>query len=75
MPRKPTGKRVQRDDGTYIVVNKAGNRDGTVFHVPERRTTLPDGRVSIRRPHWRATYQEPESGRQRTQCRHRPVTR
>ena len=47
MPRKPTGKRVRRDDGTYIVVNKAGNRAGSVFHVPERRTTLPDGRVRI----------------------------
>jgi integrase len=65
MPRKPTGKRVRRDDGTYIVVNKAGNRAGSVFHVPERRTTLPDGRVSIRRAHWRATYRDPVSGRER----------
>jgi integrase len=64
MPRKPTGKRVRRDDGTYIVVSKAGNRAGTVFHVPERRTALPDGRVRIRRAHWRATYRDPVSGRQ-----------
>ena len=40
MPRKPTGKRVRREDGTYVVVNKAGNRAGSVFHVPERRTAL-----------------------------------
>ena len=64
MPRKPTGKRVRREDGTYIVVNKAGNRAGTVFHVPERQTTLPDGRLRIRRAHWRATYRDPASGRQ-----------
>jgi hypothetical protein len=66
VPRRPTGKRVQRDDGTFIVVNKAGNRAGTVFFVPERRLTLPDGRVRIRRAHWRATYLEPVSGRLRT---------
>jgi hypothetical protein len=40
MPRKPTGKRVRRDDGTFVVVNKAANRSGSVFHVPERRRTL-----------------------------------
>ena len=40
--------------------------DGSVFFVPARRVTLPDGRVRIRRAHWRATYQEPVSGRQRT---------
>ena len=66
MPRKPTSKRVRRDDGSFIVVNKAGNRAGTVFFVPERRPTLPDGRVRIRRAHWRATYHDPVSGRQRT---------
>ena len=43
MPRRPTGKRVPRDDGSFVVVNKAANRAGTVFHVPERRSTLPDG--------------------------------
>jgi hypothetical protein len=66
VPRGPTGKRVQRDDGTFIVVNKAGNRAGKVFFVPERRVTRLDGRVQIRRAHWRATYVEPVSGRQRT---------
>ena len=54
MPRKPTGKRVRCVDGTFIVVNKAGNRAGSVFHVPERQTTLPtaasasDGRIGGR---------------------------
>ena len=66
MPRRPTGKRVQRDDGTFIVVNKAANQAGSVFHVPERRTTLPDGRVRVKRAHWRATYRDPVSGQQRT---------
>jgi integrase len=65
MPRKPTGKRARREDGTYVVVNKAGNWAGSVFHVPERRTALSDGRVRIRRPHWRATYRDPVSGRER----------
>jgi hypothetical protein len=52
MPRRPTGKRVQRDDGTFVVVvNKAANQAGSVFHVPERRTTLPDGRVHVKRAH------------------------
>jgi integrase len=65
MPRKPTGKRVRRDDGTFVVVNKAANRSGSVFHVPERRRTLSDGRVRTRRAHWRATYRDPVSGRER----------
>ena len=65
MPRKPTGKRVRREDGTYVVVNKAGNRAGSVFHVPERRTALSDGHVRIRRAHWRATYRDPVSGHER----------
>ena len=62
MPRKPTGKRVRRDDGTFVVVNKAANKAGSVFHVPERRSSLPDGRVRTRRAHWRATYQDPVTG-------------
>ena len=62
MPRKPTAKRVRREDGTYVVVNKAGNRAGSVFHVPERRTALSDGRVRIRRAHWRATSPGPGVG-------------
>ncbi len=33
---------------------------------PERRTTLPDGRVRLKRAHWRATYRDPDSGQQRT---------
>ena len=74
MPRKPTGKRVRREDGTYVVVNKAGNRAGSVFHVPERRTALSDGRVRIRRAHWRATYRDPCRGASAL-CRHLPVTR
>src|SRR4051812_3604942 len=65
MPRRPTGKRVSRDDGSFVVVNKAPNRAGSVFHIPERRTTLPDGRVRVKRAHWRATYRDPVSGRQR----------
>ena len=65
MPRRPTGKRVPRDDGSFFVVNKAANRAGSVFHVPERRSTLPDGRVRVKRAHWRATYRDPVSGRQR----------
>ena len=65
MPRRPTGKRVQRDDGSFVVVNKAANRAGSIFHVPERRTTLPDGRVRVKRAHWRATYRDPVSGQQR----------
>ena len=66
MPRRPTGKRVPRDDGTFVVVNKAANQAGSVFHVPERRSTLPDGRVRVKRAHWRATYRDPVSGQQRT---------
>ncbi len=66
MPRRPTGKRVPRDDGTFVVVNKAANQAGTVFHVPERRSALPDGRVRVKRAHWRATYRDPVSGQQRT---------
>jgi hypothetical protein len=66
MPRRPTGKRVQRDDGTFVVVNKAANQAGSDFHVPERCTTLPDGRVRVKRAHWRATYRDPVSGQQRT---------
>jgi hypothetical protein len=60
------GQRVPRDDGTFVVVNKAANKAGTVFHVPERRTALPDGRVRVKRAHWRATYRDPLSGQQRT---------
>ena len=66
MPRRPTGKRVLRDDGTFVVVNKAANQAGTVFHVPERRSTLPDGRVRVKRAHWRATYRDPVSAQLRT---------
>jgi integrase len=65
VPRRPTGKRVAREDGTFVVVNKAANRAGTLFFVPERRTTLPDGRARTRRAHWRATFYDPVSGRQR----------
>ena len=65
MPRRPTGKRVSRDDGSFVVVNKAPNRAGSVFHIPERRTTLPNGRVRVKRAHWRATYRDPVSGQQR----------
>jgi integrase len=65
MPRRPTGKRVPRDDGSFIVVNKAANRAGSVFHIPERRTTLPNGRARVKRAHWRATYRDPMSGQQR----------
>ena len=56
---------MQRDDGSFVVVNKAPNQAGSVFHVPERRTTLPDGRVRVKRAHWRATYRDPVSAQQR----------
>jgi integrase len=66
MPRKPSGKRVRLDDGSYRVVSKAPNREGSVFYVPERERVLSDGHVRTRRAHWRATYQDPASGQQRT---------
>jgi hypothetical protein len=51
MPRKPTGKRVRLDDGAFVVVNKAGNGDGSLFYVPERRSATPDGAIRVRRAH------------------------
>ena len=66
MARKPAGKRVRGEDGSFVVVNKAGNREGSVFHVPERRGTLADGRVRVKRAHWRATFRDPVSGQQKT---------
>jgi integrase len=66
MPRKPSGKRVRLGDGTFRVVNKAGNREGSVFHVAESSRILADGRIRTRRAHWRATFRDPVTGRQRT---------
>ena len=75
MPRKPTGKRVPRDDGTYVVVNKAANRAGTVFHVPER-THDPVGRPC---PHptgaLAGDVSGPGVGRSNARVMHLPVTR
>jgi hypothetical protein len=74
MPRKPTGKRVRREDGTYVVVNKAGNRAGSVFHVPSDERLCPtaasasDGRTGERRTGTRCRGAS-------AQCRHLPVTR
>ena len=33
---------------------------------PSGAATLPDGRVRVKRAHWRATYRDPVSGQQRT---------
>ncbi len=66
MPRRPTGKRVLARR-RHLRRRQQGRQPGgqRVFHVPERRTTLPDGRVRVKRAHWRATYRDPVSGQQR----------
>ena len=51
MPRKPRGKRIESDDGTFEVAAKNPNGDGSVYFEPP--STEKSGRVRKRR--WRAT--------------------
>ena len=75
MPRKPTGKRVRREDGTYVVVNKAGQPGRQrVPRLPSDERLCPtaasasDGRTGERRTGTRCRGAS-------VQCRHLPVTR
>ncbi len=52
MPRGPKGKRVATADGSYSVVSKNSNRDGSVYF--DAPSTRADGTVVKGR--WRATY-------------------